>query len=404
MKKVFVPKLLIFLLLVTIFSFDIQAIEITSQDQLLLDTSITRVDTNFSTPEKIIVAPIFTRSDDIKMTERRRFRGIYYYLIQKLGFSDIPFHFVVSKNGEVFEGNKGGDERQVYVEGIGDNVILIGYLADNTSNSFDPRAESKLIDLISEVANRNSIRGDNIMLSGIKFVRDEANKTVNIESDSIFGNWNISFQGIKSAVDARYAPVSKEYKLDIASITLPEGELEPGSEYIVSLKLMNTGNTGIYSDTNSEILLTKTDGGDSRFFINNVWSSKSQVIIMQSGQDLAPGQEGLYDIKMKAPLYFGEISESFDIRTILGGRVNISQPVGIKINVKRGSKQIVEIQNTELGYLRVRSEPSSVGTEIGRVSSGERFIVLEDAGNGFIKLDLGDGNTGWVAAWLTTGV
>ena len=72
--------------------------------------------------------------------------------------------------------------------------------------------------------------------------------------------------------------------------------------------------------------------------------------------------------------------------------------------MKKGEKRIIEIGNTELGYLKVRSEPSTVGTEIGKVSTGERFFVLEDAGNGYVKIDTNDGKTGWVAGWLTKNI
>jgi len=381
----------------------VNAVTVKTQEELSIDTSITREDLSYSTPESIVIVPIFQQDDTVNMNSNRRYRGLYYYLIQKLGFSDIPFHYVVSQSGEVYEGNSGGDEREVHVEGIGNNILLIGYLADSLRSSFDPRSTASLIDLLTDVANRNSINPNRIQISGLKFVRDQEKQTVNMSKSELFGNWNIAVKNLIDEVAPRYSPTQKSYSAEVMQVTLPTEELVAGEETVVSVRIKNTGTTGMYGGSNSEIVLTKQDGSRSLFFIENEWLSNSQVSIMVDNRNLLPGLEDIFDFKVKAPLHIGEITEVFELRTLNGNRIE-SGTVELKVNVKRGDKRIVEIQNTELGYLRVRGEPSTVGNEIGRVSSGERFFVLEDAGNGFIRIDLGEGKSGWVASWLTNNI
>lgn len=70
----------------------------------------------------------------------------------------------------------------------------------------------------------------------------------------------------------------------------------------------------------------------------------------------------------------------------------ISTPVPIGIN-----KDEIIILKTPTGYLRVRSEPSSLGNEIGRVNQGDRFeIVGRDEKSGWFKILLGS-QEGWIS-------
>lgn len=57
----------------------------------------------------------------------------------------------------------------------------------------------------------------------------------------------------------------------------------------------------------------------------------------------------------------------------------------------------VKVLNTGTGWLRVRSEPSLDGTEIGRLNVGEEVPLLEEKGS-WVKVSLPDGKEGWVAA------
>jgi hypothetical protein len=62
------------------------------------------------------------------------------------------------------------------------------------------------------------------------------------------------------------------------------------------------------------------------------------------------------------------------------------------------AKDQVEILSTGTGFLRVRSKPSTLGDEVGRVSPGERYaLVATDSQTGWYKIELEQGSTGWIS-------
>ena len=403
MRRNLKSKLIAVFLTSIFLSAPINAFVLKNHDEVSLDTSIVRTDLSFSNPEQILVVPLYFKADSNNLDSTEKFRGLYYYLIQKLGFSDIPFHYVVSEKGDIFKGNLGGDERKVQVEGIGTNTILIGYLGGSLKNEFDPRSLNSLQELLLNVSNTNSINPSKTKISKLKFVRDEITKSVIMKSEEIENSWKGALNEIINKYQNNYSPIEKKYKVSAEIINLEKKEVDPGSENIISIKIKNIGENGIYGGSNSSLILSKVDGSTSKFFLNNEWLSKSQVGVMVEGQNLLPGKEDIFEIKLKAPLVFGDVKEDFILTSLSSGKVE-SSPLNIPLTMKKGDKRIIEIGNTELGYLKVRSEPSTVGNEIGKVSTGERFFVLEDAGNGYVKIDTNDGKTGWVAGWLTKNI
>jgi hypothetical protein len=63
------------------------------------------------------------------------------------------------------------------------------------------------------------------------------------------------------------------------------------------------------------------------------------------------------------------------------------------------SKIYIVILDTPNGFLRVRSEPATTGTEIARVKPGERYVVTqEDTQSGWTKIEYETGKEGWVSS------
>ncbi len=68
-------------------------------------------------------------------------------------------------------------------------------------------------------------------------------------------------------------------------------------------------------------------------------------------------------------------------------------------------KTFVEILNTPTGFLRVRTEPGSGGSEVGQVNPGDKYLFLEeDAATGWYKIQLEapvaglpNGRDGWIS-------
>jgi len=379
----------------------VEAVDLVTLDSITFDKSIIK-DTNitYAPPTKILVVPLFLPNTDLRVTDAEWYKGLFYYTVQRLGFSTIPFQYVVGSSGDIYASGA-SDEMKIPIKDLGNNNIIVGYLANTSVNTFDSRAEGPLKNLLLDIANRNAINPNQIYLSGLKFSRDENTRLVTISSQPLFADWNSALKSIVNSIRKSYAPVKKVYKLQVEALTLPSDQVLPAQEVDGSITIKNVGTTNIYGGADSSLILGKKDGSKSLFYLNNAWTSQSQISLMADNQILSPGQDLKFNFKLKSPLYLGQIKENFVLQTEGNNQVNADN-VTLQINVKRGSQRIVQINNTELNAVNVHSTPSTVSPVIGKVESGGRFLVLQDDPSSFIKIDLNNGSTGWIAGWLTT--
>ncbi|MEX1052611.1 MAG: PEGA domain-containing protein [Patescibacteria group bacterium] len=57
----------------------------------------------------------------------------------------------------------------------------------------------------------------------------------------------------------------------------------------------------------------------------------------------------------------------------------------------------IEITETEVGFLRVREEPTVNSDEVGRVDPGDKFLVIDEA-DGWVKIEFEPNNQGWISS------
>jgi hypothetical protein len=66
---------------------------------------------------------------------------------------------------------------------------------------------------------------------------------------------------------------------------------------------------------------------------------------------------------------------------------------------EEANKQMLEILSTPTGFLRVRSEPSTLASEVGQVKPGETYeLVEEDTDTGWFKIIFAEGKEGWITS------
>jgi hypothetical protein len=66
------------------------------------------------------------------------------------------------------------------------------------------------------------------------------------------------------------------------------------------------------------------------------------------------------------------------------------------------AKQQIKILPTSTGFLRVRAEPSTLGEEIGKVTPGDIFEILDtDEDSGWYKIEYEEGEEGWISNQYT---
>lgn len=376
----------------------IQALTIRERNTLAIDTSLIKEDQNFNVATRILVTPIFLPDGNVQTTDDEMYEGIYYFTIDRLGFADLPYHYIVTENGTVYEGNSGKDERQITVSDLGNDMIIVGYVTSNSATKFTNKSKQPLAELLGAIASRNAITPDKIFIDGVSFLRNQTTRSVSLIKKNVFGNWQSSLEEIKQAVVPLYNPVNKSYAAEVVSVTAPSAEVEPGSEVTVSFTIRNLSNFGFYSTSSSDLIATKTTSGTSRFFLNRSWLSSTQFAVLGESDVLQPGQEATFEVAMRAPLYIGQVTEEFELRTAVGEKVTLT-PFTVLLTMKKPTKPIIEVLTTETGTLNVRTEASSVAEVVTQVSEGQRFFVEEESETGWIRIDIGGGETGWIAGW-----
>ena len=317
---------------------------------------------------------------------------LYYYFSVRSGMGDLPFHYIIDSTGTVYRGNSDGDEAKV-VLGDTSEAIFIGYLIDE-SGKINLGALMPLVDLMTSLANRYSINTDNIGIKNLKFITGERGSLTSTELSDVPQVSLDSFSSLLAEVKARYLPVPLAYKVEMVLTTIPEGEFEVGETVDVTIKVKNSGETNIYSGTKGSLYIGRNDPFDaeSKFFVNDVWSSKSRVSLLPDGELFASGEEKEFIVKLAVPLYLPNVSEKFILIDPNNKAIEGSE-FAITLKTKATEKTIIEIKETEIGYLNVR-EVAGNGQVIAKVVPGERYIVIE-AQDGYYKINV-NGKEGWV--------
>ncbi len=392
MKKYILIIGILQLILVSI----LQAISINDTNNIFANNLVRVDEIKYQQPDSILIAPIFIPDGVAKNSSLDRMKGLFYYMNVRLGFVDMPFHYVVFPDGKIYKTSNQSDEEHINLNDSNSSSVIVAYLANSKDRDFSDKAKESIRDITLDIANRNSINSENIDIKNLRVVLNLETKTSKLETREIAGGWLDTFLAVKKYVKANYSPIKKSYKIEVLDIKMPTNPVSPQDVVIIEIKLKNIGENTIYGNSDSALLLSKEDGKLSKFYINSIWSSRSQVALMSEEDILMPNKEATYQVKLKVPLFFGQQSENFVIKTANGDLIPGTDVV-ISLNVKNIEEPVVEILPTEIGYLNVRSADSGRSDIIGRVTPGERFIEKQRGINGYVQIQFSDDKLGWVS-------
>lgn len=386
----------IVLILTSVSSLGVHGLEFKSRDGLNLDDGLIIEESNYGLPTKILLAPLFFPSENVSIDSREWIRGLHYYSVARLGYPDIPFHYIVLPNGDVYKANKNGDEAEIPILDSTENSIIVAYLARQGSRDFSEEAKATLTSLLVSLANTHLIENQSLELVNIRFNLNTQTHLASLETRSISGGWTQTFRQLQKEMEANYSPLRKKFNIEIVNVKVPQEEVKPGQTAIIELAIRNIGEYTIFADADSALIATKANGSLSRFFLNGIWASQSQVSILSEGDMIRPGQEKSLQVKFSVPLYFGVQTEEFYLSNMYGDKIE-NTDFSVSLTVGKLDKTVVEIVETETGYLNVRSSDSGNSEVITRVSPGERYILKRRGTFGYVELDLGEGKSGWVS-------
>jgi hypothetical protein len=160
--------------------------------------------------------------------------------------------------------------------------------------------------------------------------------------------------------------------------------------------------------SSGEILSFEKIGGDSSGLAIVSVPNAAQVFIDGASRGFAPYKTssitpGEHKVVVSAP---GYSERALSIKTVEGFKLTVVvklAPNGEEIleeeeEIEEPKQVEVEILSTSTGFLRVRSEPSILGEEVGRVEPGEFYPYLdEDEDTDWLKIEYEEGKEGWVS-------
>lgn len=349
-------------------------------------------DQNFGRPDSIYVFPLVLEGGAF-IGDDEWYKGLFYYQAIRLNQGDFLMHYFVTSDGEVIEGNSYGEVQRFGLENPEHVPVIIGYLGEKGSQEFTNEARNALGGLLVDVANRNQIDLSQVFIKEPTYVATVDQEIVTRAGDAS-ALWARSLGSVISSIENKYNPGSETIELELLEVSLPEVAVDYGEDIIADITIKNNSSTAIYQGTDFEFVASKVSSGFSIFSINDLWLTPSTVSIMAEGEALLPGDTKTFQLRLKAPLYFGQQTETFQLINLLGDPY-INSNFNISLNIKELEQDAVEITGAGLAFINVFAESNSSSAVVTKVSPGQRYLVVESA-NGYVKIDAGGGKFGWV--------
>lgn len=212
--------------------------------------------------------------------------------------------------------------------------------------------------------------------------------------------------------DSQYTPYIVKVKIEPGVLTAVERTFLPGSlasAYVLTLEKVNTDAAQLFVGTlpdSAVITLDSVPKGTSPFFVDSISASEHEIEIQKEGfakKTIRLRTVEGYKLIVSATLG----TESADSKTPADlEKISPTPAISTTPSPTEESKNTtkkVKIDSTPVGFLRVRSTPSTSGTQLDTVDPGDVFTYT-DIQNGWYKITLDDGTQGWVSGTYVTEV
>ncbi len=282
-------------------------------------------------------------------TESQVMRGIYRYHTVSRGWGDIGYHFVISPNGNIFEGRAGGDfvvGGHVYCNNIG----TIGISLMGNFNEYDPtNAQLEALErLLPRLAKKYELD-----LTDKEWYHGK-------ETNNLLGHRDLSATACPGENMYKKIPFVRKLLLGTAEIrytksfkvdgepngSLPILHLKPGESKDIHLAFTNTGEVPW---TNSTWLFSQAGKGVK---IRSVSKNKNYVAAKQKEQQVLPGETAHFTASIEAG-YEGDILTASFVPVVRDKRVKNAETL-----------QVIEVEKPSWGgrFQAIRTQPNPVVT------------------------------------------
>lgn len=389
--------LFLFVSLFLLFNFStVRAESVTQRTEIPVDESLADQTLNEYSPPNSVAVVRVRPPESLQYAESEEWlRGFYYYSIVKMGFRDIPFNYVVTWDGEIYQGKGGHYDVMPLAEWNTDNdrrSVVVAYFDNNKEVGVD--SKKSLTDIVSEVLTKYDIEKEQTFAADLSIAEKSEVESVIKLTQLETGYWKEVVSEITES--ARVGNDSRDLEGEFISAEYPES-VDAGSNFVVTVKMKNTGEFPWYNQGGKATYISTYDplGHDTTLSVGDKWASLSLAV--NPNEDwVLPGEEGTFEFEIDTPLVPGDHSESFVLVELPDNVVEGTQ-FDMNFNVNKGDYDLVEILDTETGYLNVRKCPSTGCENVGKVVPGEVYIMTGRDGNWY-KINYSEDSEGWVYA------
>jgi len=396
MRKLFILLITILLFVLTV-PLPASAQNILSREDLNFDESLSDQRNNtYSYFDSVGVIGIQSGSNSSFGDGKTWMRGLYYFMITHLGFLDIPFHYVVTWQGDVYEGRAGGYEVNTFatfdIAKDYSNTVLIAYF-DN-GRGMTNQGESALSELVEKLMGSFMIEMTDVFAADFEYQGAKEGNPSSLRivppKEGYLMDWNDTF--IKSYKEGE--SLQLELSGNVEDISYSDS-VNSWDDVKVRAIVKNTGEYNWYnSGPRATYLATSSPRGrNSDLYHPEVWSSFSRAVT-PTEEVVLPGKSATFEFLVKAPIVPDKYTEKFELIRLPSSWIN-GTSITMSLNVNKTNLQLARILETGIGTLAVRECPGTGCKKIGSVETGYVTIVRAEQ-SGWYKIVYDSVNEGWV--------
>jgi hypothetical protein len=204
--------------------------------------------------------------------------------------------------------------------------------------------------------------------------------------------------------DSQFPPFVVKVTVEPNLLTVIDKTFLPGAQasaYVLTLEKTESTDAELFVGSLPDSAVVTVDSiprGASPYILDSISESEHEIEVEKDGfAKKTIRVNTLPKHKLNVFVYLGTKGEedSSDLEKVSPTPTTSITPTEANNNSETSSNQIT-INDTPVGFLRVRSTPSTSGQEVGRVEPGEEFEYSEEE-NGWYKIKLTDGKEGWVS-------
>ncbi|MCK9368742.1 SH3 domain-containing protein [Candidatus Dojkabacteria bacterium] len=338
----------------------------------------------FVRPIEIAIVNITSPVDEYELFPQDWIKSIYYYSITRLGFLDIPFTYIVDRDGKIYEGRSGGVAVNPET-GANTGTVVIGYLSNSTDITSSSAVALKQI--ISEISYTWAIPKSKVYTGVMTYATNENNL-----SKSIITKSNSEFAQNLAPVFTSSVYSSSEHISYIAQVKdlTYSSSVKSIEKFTVNLTVVNKNDFPWFSSSNP-IYVSTSNLKSSAFADSSTWESFSKPYAI-TDKTIMPGEEVKISFNMSAMMLPGSYSQKFVIMK-LPNLVFAGSLFKISTKVTKGDYSLVKV--VDISSLNVR-ECAGPNCKIVSALGENQVVVMLKYEAGWYQVRYDGKKTGWV--------